>query len=288
MSMDKSSKSDSQSFKNSREHSSWTLLVLAVMFGCSTTQPTSRGSAQTKPKIAYETATIDRFGHLYYAKTNNEIIKWDEHGDSMGYYTNNSFGDVSLIDATNPLKVLVYYSDFYTGVVLDRLLNETQVFNLLELGFGEVRTIGAAIDGAIWFFNDHEQRLIKATRQGQILTRGEDLRLRFNERILPDKIVQQGEDLIVMVPHRGLLLFDLFGQYKSQILDPQLVDFQVIAGYVLTRSSQNFKVYELKAPFTFDVLPVQPLDKAKMLFTLDQMVIVTGETTERKPWFIKD
>jgi hypothetical protein len=232
-------------------------------------------------QIAYQTATIDRFGHLYYADHKNRIIKLDEHGDSMGYYANNSFGQLSIIDATNPLKVLAYFPDFYTGVVLDRLLNQTQVFNMLELGFGEIRVIGSSIDGAMWIFNDHEQRIVKANQLGQTLLRGEDLRLRFNQRLLPTKLIQAGSELFMLVPNHGILVFDLFGQYKTQILDESFIDFQVVNARIVVRSSQGLEIFDPNDPMFHQPIDLEVREHSKILIHQESVVMVSAEGITR-------
>ncbi len=224
--------------------------LLALLVGCATARlpQASDDDLAGGKEIVYQSATVDRLGHLYYANEQNRITKLNGAGDSIGYYANNSFGKISTIDATNPLKVLVYYPDFYSGVVLDRQLNETQQFNMLDLGYGEIRVIASSIDGAMWIFNDHEQRLIKATQQGQVLQKGEDLRLRFNERLLPSKIVQAGDELYIQVPERGLLVFDLFGQFKTQILATSIQGFQIYGKQLLLRQNDQITIHDRQEP----------------------------------------
>ncbi len=248
------------------------VLVLLLYTQCHVASSTTTGILQGENLIVPETATIDQFGHLYYATSQRRIIKFNEHGDSIGYYANNSFGDISLIDVTNPLKVLVYFRDFYTGIVLDRLLNETQTFNMLDLGHGEIRVIASSIDGAMWIFNDHEQRLIKATQQGQVLQRGEDLRLRFNERLTPDKIAQSGESLYLKITGRGLLIFDLFGQFKTQLLEPEIEDFQLYGKNLLIRTGKRLQLFDPSMMTYLRSTEIENAGRTKILCYGDQLI----------------
>ena len=262
--------------------SSFSIFLTIGCLTCTTATLTTSSQVENRALIVPQTATLDQFGHLYYATTQNRIIKLNEQGDSIGYYANNSFGAISLIDVTNPLKVLIYYQDFYSGVVLDRLLNETQIFSMLELGYGEIRVIGSSIDGAMWIFNDHEQRLIKATQNGQVLLRGEDLRLRFNERLTPEKIVQSGESLFLQITGRGLLVFDLFGQYKTQILQENISDFQLVGRHLMIRTDVQMILLD---PMTRTEIRALPLDvnmDTKILWHNDQIIKIHANEIRRE------
>lgn len=205
----------------------FSLALLIGTIACGTPKSLQEGSPN-KNDIIISTAVADQLGNLYFARYSNEIIKQDPNGNQIGYFSNNQLGQIGTIDATSPLKVLVFYPAFKTGVVLDRRLLETSRFNLIDLGFGEINQVAFSRDGTIWIFDDHEQRLFKINQQGQVLRTGDDLRLVFNERLQPSRMIEAGEYLYLGVPGRGVLLFDLFGQYKSQMLYPDILDFQII------------------------------------------------------------
>jgi hypothetical protein len=63
----------------------------------------------------------------------NQIKKLNNKGDSIAVYNDvRRYGKIFSIDATNPLKVLVYYRDFATILVLDRLLNVRNTIDLRQ------------------------------------------------------------------------------------------------------------------------------------------------------------
>ena len=206
------------------------LTVGMVLLTCglpkTSSQPDLSNTQQIK--IVPQTAVADQLGNLYFANVNNEIFKQDPTGKQIGYYSNNQLGNVGRIDATSPLKVLVFYPAFNTGVVLDRRLLETSRFSLIEMSFGEIDLVSLSRDGTLWIFDDHEQRLYKVDQKGNTLLKGGDLRLVFDERLQPSQMTEAGEYLYLAVPGRGLLIFDLFGQYRSQILRPDISEFQII------------------------------------------------------------
>src|SRR5687767_709932 len=67
---------------------------------------------------------VDNLDNVYILNSRNQLRKFNEKGDSVGVYNDvKKFGQATLIDVSNPLKVLLYYRDFATVVMLDRFLD---------------------------------------------------------------------------------------------------------------------------------------------------------------------
>ena len=56
-------------------------------------------------------------------------------------YKNISLGKITKVDLQNPLKIVLFYENFNTAVLLDNQLNETQKINFSE------NTIPIQVDG---------------------------------------------------------------------------------------------------------------------------------------------
>lgn len=233
--------------------------------------------------IKPQTAVADQLGNLYFANVNNEIYKQDPTGKQVGYYSNNQLGNVGRIDATSPLKVLVFYPAFNTGVVLDRRLLETSRFSLIEMGFGEIDLVAFSRDGTIWIFDDHEQRLYKVDQKGNILFKGGDLRLVFDERLQPLQMTEAGEYLYLAVPGRGLLIFDLFGQYKSQILRPDIIDFQIVEDESVVFIEENeIGIIQLQTLEERHFQIPETLVDDKIILTKQQIIAISNQEVRRQ------
>ena len=54
------------------------------------------------------------------------------------------------IDATNPLKILVYYREFTTIIELDRFLNIVNTIDLRNQNILQAKAVGLAYDNNVW------------------------------------------------------------------------------------------------------------------------------------------
>ena len=68
---------------------------------------------------------VDNLDNVYVINSSDQVKKYNSNGDSVAVFNNvKKFGKLSFIDASNPLKLLLYYKDFSTIVTLDRLLSQ--------------------------------------------------------------------------------------------------------------------------------------------------------------------
>ena len=99
----------------------------------------------------------DKFGFAYFIE-NNAIIK---KKDSIQVeYKNVSLGRIAKVDLNNPLKILLFYENFNTVVLLDNQLNEIQ-----QIRFSEnripivVAATGNADQNRLWIYNSLTQQI---------------------------------------------------------------------------------------------------------------------------------
>src|ERR1700709_2779720 len=91
--------------------------------------------------------TVDNLGNIYLLNKDNQLKKLDANGDSLAVFNDvRRFGKIATIDVTNPLKILVFYREFTTIIVLDRFLNIVNTIDLRSLNILQAKAIGMAYD----------------------------------------------------------------------------------------------------------------------------------------------
>src|SRR4029077_18827314 len=85
---------------------------------------------------------VDNLDNVYVLTSSDQLKKYNADGDSVAVFNNvRKFGKVSTVDVSNPLKVLLYYKDFSTIVVLDRLLTQRNTIDLRQQNIFQVNAI---------------------------------------------------------------------------------------------------------------------------------------------------
>lgn len=99
----------------------------------------------------------DSFGFSYHIK-NNVFRKIK--GNEIFEYKNVSLGNITKVDILNPLKIVLFYEDFNTVVLLDNQLNK-----MTEINFSQnsipivVPAIGMSTQNQLWIYNTLNQQI---------------------------------------------------------------------------------------------------------------------------------
>lgn len=100
---------------------------------------------------------FDAFGGVYYLK--NDVFSLYKDSISLEY-KNVSMGKITHIDIQNPLKLVLFYENFNSIVLLDNQLNELQRINLTEINSPIVASaVGLASQNRLWIYNNLNQEL---------------------------------------------------------------------------------------------------------------------------------
>ena len=109
---------------------------------------------------------VDNLDNVYLITENNQLKKLNEHGDSVAVFNDvKLYGNPSSIDVTNPLKTLLYYKNFSTVVVLDRLLTVRNNINFRKQNIFYVNNVTLSYDNFIWIFDEKILNLKRLMRQ---------------------------------------------------------------------------------------------------------------------------
>jgi hypothetical protein len=188
---------------------------------------------QTLP-VQARYATADNLGNTYLITPQNAVEKYAPDGRLLTRYTNNRLGRAAMLDVANPLKVLVWYADFRTVVFLDRSLTVLGELNLFSAGYPEVRTLAAAADGNLWLYDEVAFQLKKTTPEGAVLFESPALNLIQSERIAVTTIRDDGTQVLASDPDRGVLCFDVYGQFQ------RILPWKGISTFVLAQNRLEY------------------------------------------------
>lgn len=101
---------------------------------------------------------VDDFENYYYTIGNTLYKK----GKKKTYsYTNTQLGNITSVDITNPLKIVVFFEAFNSVVLLDNRLNEfTNTINFTTEDFAKnVAFAGISSNNNIWLFSKDDNTL---------------------------------------------------------------------------------------------------------------------------------
>ena len=166
----------------------------------------------------YTNFNVDNLGNIYLITANNQLKKINNNGDSVGLFNDvKRYGSVSSIDVTNPLKILLYYKNFATVVVLDRFLNVRNTINFRKKNILSVQSIATSYDNNIWLFDEQDYKLKKIDEAGNLLQESTDFRMLFDSVPSPTQLTDKENFIYLYDAEKGFYIFDYYGSFKNRL-----------------------------------------------------------------------
>lgn len=192
--------------------------------------------------------TVDNLDNIYILNSRNQVKKLNANGDSVAIFNDvKRFGQATLIDVSNPLKVLLFYKDFATVVVLDRFLNVVNSIDLRKQNILQAKAIAQSYDNKIWVFDELESKLKKVEEDGKILLETSDFRQLFGQAPTPQKIFDQDQYVYLYDSTQPVFVFDYYGALKNKILISGWQNFKVAGKYIFGSNGDILHRYEISS-----------------------------------------
>lgn len=226
--------------------------------------------------------SVDNLGNIFILYQNGQLKKLNQAGDSLAVFNDvRRFGKLYSIDVTNPLKILLYYKDFSTIVILDRLLNSRATLDLRKLNLYQVKAISQSYDNNIWVFDEFESKLKRISDDGKLLDQFTDFRVLFDSVPSPQYIIDQNKQLYLYDSLKGVFIFDYYGSFKGRIPFTGWTDFSVINNLLFGRDQRQLFRYE---PGTLNLqrypIPVSMINSRKILVTPGKLYLLRENKLE--------
>ena len=191
--------------------------------------------------------TVDNLDNIYMLSSTNQVKKVNANGDSVAVFNDvKKFGQATLIDVSNPLKVLLYYRDFATIVVLDRFLAVRNTIDLRKHNILQVRAIAQSYDNKIWVYDEVENKLKKIDEDGTLLQESNDFRQLFDPAPLPQRIFDEDQYVYLYDSSLAVYAFDYYGALKNKIQITRWQNFKVSGKYIFGSDNGNLYRYNIK------------------------------------------
>jgi hypothetical protein len=192
--------------------------------------------------------TVSNIGELYIINTSNQLKKLDDKGDSVGVFNMvTKYGRLSYVEAQNPWRIILFYKNFLTIVLLDKYLNLLTNINLRKQNIFSVSAVTSSYDNNIWLYDAQENKLKKIDDAGKILMETVDFRRILDPVPSPVQIKDNDAFVYLYDPKNGLYIFDYYGSFKNKLSFLNWKDFTVLGNTLYGFDNNFFYIYELRS-----------------------------------------
>lgn len=197
-------------------------------------------------KVDADFFTTDDLGNSFVVK-GHEMFKYQPDGSLQYRFSNLSYGSITFVDASNPLKILVFYKDFSRIVFLDNTLSENQSpISLRDMGLEQSSIVSSSYDNGLWVYDPVNFGLYRFDQELQMQQELKNVHLLTRETMQPNFMVEAGDWLYLNDPEKGVFVFDLFGTFFKQIPIKELKTFQVFGEEIYYYKNDKLNSYHIK------------------------------------------
>jgi len=190
--------------------------------------------------------SVDELGNVYVVRRkDNTLIRYTAAGDSSTNFKSIANGDITYIDVTNPLRILVYYPDFAKLVLLDRMLTVKNELNLRQLNILNSNAVGLSADGNLWVYDQFNFTLNKLDLQLNYIIKGNDLRQQLADIPSPVYLTERDRKVYMCDPAQGIMIFDQYGSYMNTLLIKGVQQLQVVENQLIYYRDHALHAYHM-------------------------------------------
>ena len=206
-------------------------------------------SMQDKEIIRYDHSffEIDHLGAIYLVQ-GLELIKFNEDGQQLAVYSDSQLGNVKSIDVSDPLRILIFHSDFNQIVYLDNTLavigNE---INLYDFSDNETDLVCSSQKSGFWLYNSIDNQALHISASGTILTKSMLLDSFFDDAEI-SFIQEHDNNLYLLYSGKGVLCLDQNGQFMRKLSIPGIQGIQFMKNRLVYQTDQGIYAYRKDTP----------------------------------------
>lgn len=218
------------------------ILLTFTMLSMSVDDYTLINSIRFDPSVSF---TTDKLGNVFVI-TENQLLEFNAAGKPVANFSRTNLGELRSVDASNPLKIVLFYPAFAQIVLLNNKLSETSTIQLRNSGVNQPIVVCNSENEGYWIYDREDDQLKKLDLNLQIVNQSGNLTAATGYSLLPNFLCEGNNNVYVNDPRFGIFVFDRYGTYYKLIPVKDLKSFQVVdRNIIYLRDNQIFR-YDTK------------------------------------------
>ena len=220
--------------------------------------------------------TTDKQGNLYIVKA-NELSKYNKAGKLTYKYSNKNLGNIDFVDASNMLRLLVFYQNFSQVLFLDNTLTQQgEPLSLDKIGFQQTQLVASSYNNCMWLYDQQNMQLVRLDNALLKTQETGNLSRLLNNDITPTRLLEYDNTIYLYNPSSGILMFDIYGTYYKTIPLQNITSFQPLGEKVYYLKDTSIKSYNHKTLEEQDFeIPAVIIQKFRI--EMDVLIIQTAD-----------
>lgn len=171
------------------------------------------------PLSSPTTISQDRNGYIYMLDPLHNLVRLDSLGRPIDTFSPPTRGRISNIEAWNPMKILLFYEDRQSLLLLDRFLRPISTTDLRDINYeGIAKAATLSSDDSFWLFDETNLTLSKLDLRLRKVTVETPLNLILDRERFDVRQLREYQNMLYLLDYNnGIYVFDNLGNYKKSI-----------------------------------------------------------------------
>jgi hypothetical protein len=189
----------------------------------------------------------DRLGNIYVISKTNQLYKYNSDGKLLSTLNYKYLGNITFVDATNPLEIYVFYKELNLVVFLDNNLAYRGEIHLNDFNIGQAAAIARSFDNGLWVFDLADMQLKKMNKDGSNLQASGNVRQYAKTNSSITYLYDNNDRVFVNDSANGIFVFDVFATYVKTLPIKGCDEIKVINQelFYYNNTSAQLKKYQL-------------------------------------------
>jgi len=171
---------------------------------------------------------VDNLGNVYIIH-NEQLLKFNAEGTLTHSFSNKKAGNISSVDVSDPMQVLVFYENAAQILFLDNTLSETNLFiSLINSQMLNPSLVCVSPDKGMWMYDKPTFSIIKTDRNLNIQHATRDIFTLADSDFDPSYMTVNNTFLYLTAPGSGIFVFDKLGTFHRKMHFPDVKHFDVL------------------------------------------------------------
>ena len=191
-------------------------------------------------------AYLNDLGNIYVTEE-EQIFQLNIKGDTLFRYSNLNNGPVDLLDASNPYKINVLYSNYGLLQILDNHLgdqNYGEAINLYNGGMIEPLLVANALQNNLWLYDNGDYTLYRLLQDGSVDVNTTNLNVLIGLTEKPSYLGSfNNEVYLYCKSDKRMYVFDWYGSLVKQLNMPDNDVFSTFQNHFIYYINKQVFIY---------------------------------------------
>ena len=196
-------------------------------------------------EVSGDYISTDNLGNVYLID-DNKLTKYDENGNILFTYASLIDGNITGIDVSNPMKILLFYKDFSRIKFLDNKLSvKGDYVGLQDISLEQANLACLSYENSFWVYDPLSIKIYRIDQNLQINQSSSNISQLTGFSFNPSYMIEYNNLLYISDTAKGIFIFDRYAGLTKTIPLKKILFFQIINNKIIFSEKGKLKTFDL-------------------------------------------